>query len=98
MQSDLASAKIEAHHLAQQHLDVLVPGDNLADGRGDLGRREPGGRHLIQQRLKSVMVLAIDQRDLDRQTGQRLGSLQATEAAADDNDPRTCFLIHSHKL
>ncbi len=68
---DGAALKIEALHLAQQHLHVFMLAQDLANGRGNLRRRNPGRRHLIEQRLEGVMIAAIDQRDLDRQPGQR---------------------------
>ena len=92
---DDASLQIEAQHFAQQDFDVGVLGEDVANGRGDLSRRNTGSRHLVQQRLEGVMILAIEQRDLHRQTRQRLSSLQAAKAAADDDDPRTSIRIHS---
>ncbi len=83
---------------SQQDLDILVPGENVADRSGDFGRRDAGGCDLVQKRLEGVVVLAVEQRDLHRQPGQRLGSFQAAKAAADDDDPRTCILIHGHTL
>jgi hypothetical protein len=34
---------------------------------------EAGRRHLIEQRLEQVIVLAVDDDDLDRGVGERLG-------------------------
>ena len=67
VQLDDAALEVEAEHLAQQDFDVLTLGENLANGRGNFRRRQSGGRHLVQQWLKGVMVLAIHHRDLDGQ-------------------------------
>lgn len=48
--------------------------------------RQRGGCHLVQQRLKEVMVVTIDQRDAHRLFLQRLRRGQAAEPAADDDD------------
>jgi len=60
--------KVEAQHLAQQDLDILVLGENVTDGSCDLRRRDARRRHLIQKRLEGVMVLAIQEGDLYGQT------------------------------
>jgi hypothetical protein len=57
----------------------------VADGRRHRRRRQPGGGHLVQQRLEQVVVGAVDQRHLDIGTRQRTHRFQATEAAADDD-------------
>ena len=48
--------------------------------------RKPAGSHLVEQRLKEVVIGAIDKRDLDRRLGQTLGRVQAAETASDDDD------------
>ena len=60
----------------------------LRIGRGDIGRRKTRGRDLIEQRLKQVMIVAVDQRDVERLPGEALGDRQSAEAAADNDDPR----------
>ena len=57
-----------------------------ADGLGDVGRRKHGQRHLVEQRLKSVVVAAVDDSDVDGQMREPLGRVQAGESAADDDD------------
>jgi hypothetical protein len=65
---------------------VLLPGDDLADRRGDLCRREHRGRDLVQQGLEEVVVAPVDHRHLDRRSRERTNNGEATEAAADDDD------------
>src|SRR5262249_22648225 len=56
-----AGGNINAGDLRQEYADVSLLRLELADRRGDLGGREDGGGHLIEQRLKNVVVAAIDQ-------------------------------------
>ena len=39
--------------------------DDAADGVGDVVAVEPGGRHLVQQRLERVEVVGVDERHVD---------------------------------
>ncbi len=57
-------------------------------GRGNVRRRKGGGRDLIEERLKKVVVGAIDDRHVDRFVGQAFGRLEAAEAGTDDDDVR----------
>ena len=64
-------------HVAQQHAHVAR---RAAESSGS-ARRSPRAtarrRHLVQQRLKDVVVVAIDQRDPHRLAAQDLGGAQA---------------------
>jgi len=66
---------------------LLLP-QNGADWRADLTGRQLRGRHLVQQRLKQVMIRAVDQNDLRSRVLQRLGRCQAAESTADDYNYR----------
>ena len=57
-----------------------------ADRRSDVGGREACGRHLIQKRLKQVVIVPIDHDDVGRRLRERLGSRQSAETCADDGD------------
>ena len=79
--------------------------DHFAEKRGDValfaeqkpGRRRDGrcgqsrGRHLIEQRLKEMVVGFFDDRDVDVGIPKVSGSFQPAEAAADDQYPRTRY-------
>jgi len=62
---------------------------HVPDGPGDLGRRQRRGRHLVQQRLKAMMILPIDDDHVDGNPAERLRGFEATEACTHDDDPRT---------
>jgi hypothetical protein len=66
---------------------VLVP-DQTSNGSGDVGRRQPGRRHVIEQRLKEVMVFPVDQGDVQRRLGTSLCDSEGGEAGADDDHAR----------
>jgi hypothetical protein len=60
----------------------------LTDRRCDFGRRNDGRRNLIEERLKEVMVAAIDE-DYVSITGiEGAGCINAGKARADDDDAR----------
>jgi len=44
-----------------------------------------GQRHLVEKRLKSVVVAAVYDRDVDGQTGQSIGGVDAGKAATDND-------------
>ena len=56
------------------------------DGLSDVGWGKHRERDLVEQRLKSVMIAAIDYRDIDRQMPKPFGGVEAGKACADDDD------------
>src|ERR1700685_716892 len=94
--------QIEAGDLRHQNFSIFSMPENRTNGSRNLSRRKSSGRHLIEQRLKCVVVLAVDQRDGDRRAAQRLSGGQAAESAADDDDAWLiffCFLaVHDSAL
>ena len=77
---------VDAGDLAEHDIHVPRARQDAADRRGDLGRREPGGRDLIEQRLEQVIIVLVDDGDVERAAGERLGGGQAAEAGSDDDD------------
>jgi hypothetical protein len=75
--------------MAEMDFDVRRVPELHADGHGDVGRIQAGGRDLIQQRLKEVMVATIDEDDPKALVvGEGFRRIQAREARADDDrDP-----------
>jgi hypothetical protein len=57
-----------------------------SDGLSDVGRGKHGERDLVEQRLKGVMIAAIDYRDVDRQMREPFGGVKAGKACADDDN------------
>ena len=78
--------EVEADDLVHEDAGVALAAEQGAERRGDVGRRQAAGRHLVEQRLEQVEVAPVDERDFDRDLAQRLGGVKAAEAAADDDD------------
>ena len=60
---------------------------NMPQRGGNRGGGEAGGRHLVEQRLKRVMIAAIDQQDVHGGGAQSVRGGEAAEAAANDDHP-----------
>src|SRR5207244_11643211 len=86
--------EIEILHLAQKHLHVAIAAENPADGGGDFARRQTRSRHLIEQRLKSMEILAIDESYANRIARERSRGEQASETRANYNHMRTGLAVH----
>jgi hypothetical protein len=71
LDQDLACHDVDPFDGAEHDRDVAVPPDDAADGRGDVCRGQACRRHLIEQRLEKVIVLAVDDDDLNRGVGER---------------------------
>src|SRR5437870_13155187 len=81
--------EIEILHVAHEHLNVAIAAENPADGGGDFARRQTRSRHLIEQRLKSMEILAIDESYANRIARERSRGEQASETRANYNHMRT---------
>jgi hypothetical protein len=66
---------------------------NLANRQGDLARRQNGGRHLIEQRLKGMVIFTINQRHFDSFLAEQSCRSQSAEPAADDDDSWFWFAV-----
>ncbi len=76
---------------SQEHGRVALAAQDVAQRRGDRGRGQPGGRHLVEERLKCVVIAAIDQQDVHGGGAQGTRGGKAAEATADDDDPGLCL-------
>ena len=85
---DRAGSNVDAGDLCQEYAEVSLLHLELTDRRGDLGGREDRRRHLVEQRLKYVVVAAVDQDDLGIGVPQRVRRREPGKAAADNDDPR----------
>src|SRR6185436_5508754 len=71
-----------------QDFGVLLLAEEPADRHGNVARGERRGRHLIEQRLKDVVVRPIEDRHVNGGVAQRSRGVQAAESRADDHDAR----------
>ena len=79
---------IDADDLRQHDAAVFRVPQDAADRRGDIGGRERRGRHLVEQRLKEVVVAPVDDGHTQRSARKPLGGGKAAEPCAHDDDAR----------
>src|SRR5690606_21786526 len=82
---DHAASEVDADGLVEEDRSVLLLREHAADRHGDGARREPRGRHLIEEWLKEVVVLAIDERHVDARSPERPREREPSEPAAHDH-------------
>src|SRR5690606_9818147 len=83
-----ARIRIDVDCLTEPHLHVALMAQDRADGLRDVAGRQRRRRHLVEQWLEEVEVLAIYERDADVRPPQRAGEIKAAEPAAYDDDVR----------
>jgi hypothetical protein len=88
-----APLQIEVGDLGKVHPHVLVLAYDVSDRRRDLTVRQQARRHLIEQRVKQVVVSQIDQRDIDVLAPEPPGSRETTESFTSDHDPMTRIAV-----
>jgi len=88
---EAALRQVDAGHLDHAKIEILLAPENGANRLGDLLGLEAGGRDLIQQRLKQMVVVAIEKNDLNGRAAERARDSQAAEARADNDDYPVSF-------
>ena len=88
---NLATLKVDARCLSQQHGNILVFPENMADRIGNFTGRKCGGSNLIEKRLKCVVIAAINESNTNVCFGKRARSIKPAEARTDDHDMRNGF-------
>ena len=84
--ADEARGDVDRLHFLGHDLDVFVFGENGADWRGNVGRRERGGGDLVEEGLEEVVVSLVDDRDPNGQLRQSAYCVQPAETSPDDDD------------
>jgi hypothetical protein len=72
----------------QQHLGIFLLAQDLPDRRRDIRRSQRRRRHLVQQRLKQVVVAPVKHRDPHRRAVQLARGVDAAETGAENHDSR----------
>ncbi len=85
---DAARVEIDALDVGHEDGGVLLAAEDAADRLGDVGGREPGGGHLVEERLKRVVVGAVDERHSHRCGRQRLRCRQPAKTRAEHQHVR----------
>src|SRR5215469_6937397 len=79
---------VHSCYFPQDHRGVLLVPKDAADWSRNLTRRQRGRRHLVQQRLKQVVVGTVYQDDFRRCASKCLGGGQSPKTPTDDDDSR----------
>ena len=97
-------AFVDAGHRGEQGGDVMARAQQVPDRPGDFRRCKRGCCDLIEQRLKQVMVAAVDERDVHRCACEVVRRFKSAKSPADDHDAapvrhggrRWTRLLHQH--
>jgi hypothetical protein len=96
LQANAPRHRVDVQRLVHHHLRVAGAAEDAADGLRDVSRRKHSQRHLVQQRLKGMVVGAVDHGDVNGQLAQPLRRGDAGESSADDDDARAgAFRVHA---
>ncbi len=96
-QVDTAVLKVNSVDGRQSDLNITLFAQNLANGRGDIRWRQNRGRHLIEQRLKKVMIRPVEQQKRCRHPGKAFCGIEPGKTAANNDHPGK-FVIRQHSL
>jgi hypothetical protein len=69
-------ARRDTDHLDEEYCGVLLMLRDDPDRLGDIGRRQYGGRDLVQERLEQVIIVAVDHGDIDGSPREIAGSIE----------------------
>src|SRR5207302_4895371 len=90
---DKALGGVDAANVGHEHGGIALPAQDAADRPGHVGGRERRRRHLVEQRLETMMVLLVDDDDVGRRGLERVSGFEPAETGARDDDAGT-FLRH----
>ena len=80
---------IDRLYLRENDLDISAFAQYSAHGRRDVGRRQRGRRHLVEQRLEKMIIGAVDYRDVHIFARQFLCRFESAESCANDHNLRS---------
>src|SRR6185312_10821681 len=89
---DNFSSEVKAHNLVHDHFDIFAAAQYPADRRGNFAGRNSSGGNLIQQRLKCVVVPAIDESNSHWQLRQIASCFEPAESSANHYYARFIFV------
>jgi hypothetical protein len=79
--------QVKSVHFTLEHPRVLLTGQQTPDRRRNIGGTQAGHRDLVKQRLKKMVIAAVDQGDLNVcQLVQSLGRIQPGKATPDNHN------------
>ena len=78
--------RIDLARLRQQHAHVLLMAEDPSNGGRHVARRQGRRRHLVQQRLKQMVVVTVDEGHTHVGATQCARGEQTAETAAENHD------------
>src|SRR5690242_8615953 len=88
-------ALVDACYFSKEYRCVPTLSQNAPTWGSNLPWRKNRGSDLVEQRLKEVVIVTVNQNDLRRRVLKRLGRSQAAKAAAHDHNDRET-LAHNY--
>jgi hypothetical protein len=88
---DDAFADVDALRFGKQHAHVLVRRQQVSKGCCDVRGRQQRGGHLIEQRLKEMMIRSVDDSNANRLASKRPRSGKPAESTTENDDMRAVF-------
>ena len=87
-QRHLPRAHINPHHLVHQHFSIRLVAQNRPDRLRDVGRRQHRQRHLVEQRLKKMMIASVHHRHIHVQMRQPSRRVNPAKPSAHNHHSR----------
>ncbi len=88
MQMQAPVIGLDADYFVHQYFDIPLIRKDGANGLRDIGRGKDGQSDLVEQRLESMVIAAVDEGYVDWHVGQRHSGAQAGETATDQDHTR----------
>ena len=85
--------EIDRFGFVEEDGDVPAVGQDSSDRLSDIGIGETGGGQLVEEGLKEVMILAIDQGDFRPVFGEGVAKGQPGETRSNDDDSGSAWGI-----
>src|ERR1039458_9877165 len=95
LQEHLPAREIEVPHLIHQHSDLGTRGEDGTNRLRNIRRGQAGGRDLVKQGLKQMMVGTVNQSHLCAGMVEMLAERQAAKACTQDNNMGSRVLRHA---
>ena len=99
IQRDATVHRIDGARFGQDHAHVAPTASHRANGVRDVAGAKRRGCHLVEQRLKQVVIAPIDEsypHQRGAQFGQAPRRLQAAKTATNDDDMGNCSVGIAH--
>ena len=80
---------VDAGNVRQHDAHIEPAAKHGSDRPCDVGRRQRRGRDLVEQWLKEVIIVTVDQGDVERSSGQGLRCGEPAEPCSDDDHAGT---------